>query len=107
MGRKDAEIWYECVDFSDKNVLIIEWTHAGSHNLQGVDIPIFLHSTPQETLEHRRARQRDSGVDSPFTTMVLEIEQEILNSQAQHAKIIVSKSGKILTYQDYINQLVK
>lgn len=101
MGREESELWYEAVDFSNKNVIIIEWTHSNNDNLQGVDIPILLNSTPQETLEHRRARNRDGAVDSPFTTMVLEIEQGLLVSQASKAKLIVAKNGDILSYDEF------
>jgi alpha-galactosidase len=107
MGREEAELWYDPVDFSDKNIIIIEWTHGNNHNLQGVDIPILLSSTPQETLEHRRSRNRDGGTDSPFTTMVLAIEQEMLISQAQKAKLILSKSGEILAYSDFIKLMIQ
>ena len=102
MGREETELWYESVDFRDNHILVIEWTHGNNHNLQGVDIPILLNSTPQETLEHRRSRNRDGATDSPFTTMVLAIEQEMLVSQAPNAKLILSKSGKILTYGDFV-----
>lgn len=102
MGREDTELWYELIDFSDKNILIIEWTHGNNHNLQGIDIPILLSSTPQETLEHRKARNRDKGVDSSFTTTVLSLEQELLMSQAVNAKLIVSKDGDIISYKDYV-----
>lgn len=101
MGREETELWYEPVDFSNKNVMIIEWTHGNNDNLQGVDLPVLLNSTPQETLEHRRARNRDGATDSPFTTMVLGIEQDLLISQAAKAKLIVSKNGEILSYCDY------
>jgi len=66
-----------------------------------VDIPVYLHSTPQETLEHRRLRARDGAPDSPFTAMVLEIEQQLLQSQAHKARIIVSKRGELLTWEQY------
>ena len=101
MGRNPLDLWYEIVDFSHTNVLLIEWTHGNSNFLAGVDIPILLNSTPQETLEHRRSRNRDGGVDSPFVTMVLEIEQAQLHSQAAKAALIVSKSGELLTYDQY------
>ncbi len=101
MGREVTELWYEAVDFSNTNILIIEWTHGNNHNIQGVDMPILLNSTPKETLEHRKLRGRDGGTDSPFTTMVLGIEQELLISQAPRAKLIVSKSGELLTYREY------
>jgi len=101
MGRTDTELWYDEVDFSEKTVLVIEWTHGNNPNIVGVDIPILLNSTPEETREHRRLRGRDGKTDSPFTTMVLEIEQKLLDSQADRAKIIVSKSGEIIRYAEY------
>jgi hypothetical protein len=107
MGREETELWYDAVDFSSKNVIIIEWTHGNNHNLQGVDIPILLNSTPKETLEHRRSRNRDGATDSPFTTMVLELEQEILISQASKAKLILSKSNEILAYSDFIKLMMQ
>jgi hypothetical protein len=102
MGREEHELWYEAVDFSRTNVLVIEWTHGNSDYLQGVDVPVLLNSTPQETLEHRRSRNRDGATDSPFTTMVLEIEQGMLVSQAIKAKIILSKKGELLAYSDFV-----
>jgi hypothetical protein len=107
MGREETELWYDNVDFNDKNVIIIEWTHGNNHNLQGVDIPILLNSTPRETLEHRRSRNRDGATDSPFTTMVLQIEQEMLISQAQRAKLILSKSNDILPYKDFVRLMIQ
>jgi alpha-galactosidase len=107
MGREETELWYDSVDFSDKNIMIIEWTHGNNHNLQGVDIPILLNSTPQGTLEHRRSRNRDSATDRPFTTMVLGIEQEMLISQAPKAKLILSKSGEILAYRDFVKLMIQ
>jgi alpha-galactosidase len=106
MGREETELWYDSVDFSDKNVMIIEWTHGNNHNLQGVDIPILLNSTPRETLEHRRSRNRDGATDSHFTTMVLEIEQDMLISQAPKAKLILSKNGEIMTYRDFVRLMI-
>jgi hypothetical protein len=107
MGREETELWYDNVDFSNKNVMIIEWTHGNNHNLQGVDIPILLNSTPRETLEHRASRNRDGATDSPFTKMVLEIEQDMLISQAINAKLILSKSSEILAYSDFIRLMLQ
>lgn len=101
MGRKVEELWYDDIDFSSTNILIIEWTHGNNKNLVGVDLPILLNSTPEETLEHRRLRNRDGGLDSPFTTMVLSIEQLKLHEQAKNAKMIVSKDGEIIPYSLY------
>lgn len=105
MGRSDTELWYSKVDFSRINILIVEWTHGNSDNYQGVDIPILLNSTPEETLAHRRARNRDGSTDSPFTTMVLEQEQEMLECQAHKAQIILSKNGELLSYEQYCRQM--
>lgn len=107
MGREEAELWYDPVDLNAIHVVIIEWTHGNNHSIQGVDIPILLNSTPQETLEYRRSRNRDGGVDSPFTTMVLAIEQELLLSQASKAKLIVSKSGDIIPYRDIVMAMLQ
>lgn len=101
LGRTDNALWYDCIDFSEKEVLILEWTHGNSDAFQGVDIPIFLNSTPQETLAHRRARNRDGKSDSAFTTLVLQIEQGLLAGQAHKAKIILAKSGEVLPYPKY------
>ena len=105
MGRTPDALWYDEVDFSDVHVLLVEWTHGNSTHLIGADLPILLNSTPEETRAHRRSRARDGKVDSPFTTMVLEIEQGILHRRAEHAKIIVSKSGELLTFEEYSKRM--
>lgn len=106
MGRSETSIWYEKVDFSRTNVLIIEWTHGNSFHMQGVDIPILLYSTPEETLAHRIARGRDKGADRPFTGRVLRLEAELLDSQASKVKLIVSKDGQLMNYDQLIELIV-
>lgn len=101
MGREKTALWYDKVDMRDKQVLIIEWTHGNSDFIEGVDIPILLNSTPAETLAHRRARNRDGAPDAAFITMVLDLEQKKLEAQAHKAKIILSKSGELLSYEEY------
>ncbi|MBD5520435.1 MAG: ATP-binding protein [Lachnospiraceae bacterium] len=101
MGREETELWYEKVDFRDTNILLIEWTHGNSDYYKGVDFPILLNSTPRETLAYRKSRNRDGQTDSAFTTLVLEIEQEMLHRQAKKAKLILSKSGQLLSYDEY------
>lgn len=105
MGRSVGELWYEPVDFSDTKVLVLEWTHGNNANLRGIDIPVFLASTPAETLAHRIARNRDGKPDSPFITMVLELEQQLLISQAPTAHILVSKAGDIITCNEYLERV--
>ena len=101
MGRTDDALWYSETDFSRTPVLIIEWTHGGSGRFGKVDIPILLASTPAETREHRRARARDTGTDSAFTTMVLEIEQKLIEDRAPQAALIISKAGSLITLDEY------
>lgn len=101
MGRTEDARWYDPVDLSGTQILVIEWTHGNSGFLRGIDIPVLLNSTPEETRAHRRARNRDGKVDSAFTTMVLEIEQQELDRCAHRAKLIISKSGEVLSYGQY------
>ena len=101
MGRSSTQIWYDEVNFKNVGVLLIEWTHGNSNYFKGVDIPILIHSTPKETLKYRLLRNRDCGIDSPFTTMVLDIEQETLINQAHKAKIIIVPNGDRLSYEEY------
>lgn len=105
MGRTPSELWYSAVDLSEVSVLVVEWTHGTSAHLHGVDIPILLHSTPAQTLAHRRSRARDGAPDSPFTTIVLGIEQELLERYAPSARIIVARNGDHLSLAQYRAQL--
>jgi glycosidase len=107
MGRAEHDVWYETMEMSGTRVIILEWTHGNNDNLTGVDIPVLLNSTPEETLAHRRSRARDGAVDSPFTTTVLELEQALLHSQAGKARIIVSKAGELIDYDTYLKQMGK
>ena len=101
MGRDDTALWYEEKDFSGISVIVLEWTHGNSGYFQGVDIPILLASTPAETREYRLSRGRDSNADTAFITMVIELEQLKLEARASAAKLIVSKSCELLTYEEY------
>ena len=105
MGREPGQVWYDSVDVADVRVLVIEWTHGNNANVEGVDIPILLNSTPEETLAHRRARARDRAVDSPFTSTVLQLEQAMLHAQAHRAEIIVTKAGELIDYDTYLRSM--
>lgn len=97
MGRDETALWFDSVRFDAKGVLVLEWTHGNSRYLRGVDIPIYLHSTPEETLAHRRLRARDGAVDSPFTQIVLMLEQSQLAKRIDTARIIVNRAGELTT----------
>jgi glycosidase len=105
MGRKRDELYYELIDFSERDVLIIEWTHGNNEHLMGVDVPILLNSTPEETLAHRKKRNRDGKIDSAFTSTVLELEQALLISQSKNAQFILTKSGTLIDYESLIASL--
>lgn len=107
MGRSADDTRFETVDFSDVGVLIIEWTHGNNPRLEGVDFPVFLFSTPAETLTHRLARGRDKNADTPLIALVLEIEQENLLNQANRAALIISKSGEVLSLPELQHRLAE
>lgn len=95
MGREEGEISYEETDFHDIQILLIEWTHGGSEFLEGVDIPVYIDSTPEGTLHNRVKRNRDANTTSDLIRVVLEIEQQKLLKQAKTAKIVVGRDGGI------------
>lgn len=95
MGRKAHEVWYEEEEVSGNQVLILEWTHANSPLLTGIDLSIVLKSTPKETLENRKKRNRDAAVTSPFVARVLRIEQEKVDAGMDGADFIQDMDGNI------------
>jgi sucrose phosphorylase len=105
MGRTPDQLWRDRVDVTATQVIVLEWTHGNSAFLQGVDVPILLYSTPSETLEHRRSRARDTGVDSAFTAMVLELEQGQLLDAARRAALVVANHGELLNPADFVAEL--
>ena len=95
MGREDGEISSEETDFAGIPVMLVEWTHGGSEYLKGVDIPVFLESSPEETKERRIRRNRDENAASPFICRVVELEQEKLDIQKGHARLVVGKDKEV------------
>lgn len=95
MGRKDGDISSEETDFAGIPVMLVEWTHGGSEYLKGVDIPVFLESSPEETKERRIRRNRDENAASPFICRVVELEQEKLDIQKGHARLVVGKDKEV------------
>lgn len=63
----------------------------------GVDVSVVLISTPEETLENRKKRNRDTAIDSPFVARVLRIEQKKINDGLDRADIIQDMHGRIYT----------
>lgn len=95
MGREESEVSYEETDFHDIQMLLIEWTHGGSEFLTRVDLPIYVDSTPEETMQKRVNRNRDENAASKLMQIVLDIEQKKLLNQAKNAKIVIGRNGGI------------
>ena len=64
--------------------MLLEWTHGGSDDLHGVDLSVFLESSPEETKERRIRRNRVENAASPFICRVVELEQEKLEVQRKN-----------------------
>ena len=95
MGREDDEIWYKQTDLTGVQVLLLEWTHGGSEYLNGVDVSVYLDSTPEETKARRIRRGRDENAASAFIQLVLSLEAKKLEQQAKQADLIVGKDGRV------------
>ena len=95
MGREDGEIEFIETDFSGISIMLIEWTHGGSTYLEGVDIPVFIESSLEETRERRIKRNRDENAASDFINLVVGIEQEKLDIQEKNAKFVLRKDGVV------------
>ena len=95
MGREADEIWYEQTDLTGVQVLLLEWTHGGSEYLEGVDISVYLDSSPEETQARRIRRGRDENAASAFIQLVVSIEGKKLQEQAKQADVSVGKDGHI------------
>jgi len=105
MGQTPEDLRFESVDVSQVVVLIVEWTHGNNPLLRGVDFPIYLFSTPAETLAHRRSRGRDQNTDSPLISRTLEVEQDKLLSQVDRAALIISKDGEVLSLDEFRSRM--
>ena len=75
--------------------MLLEWTHGGSSYLEGVDISVYLDSSPEETQARRIRRGRDENAASAFIQFVVSIEEKKLQEQAKQADVIVGKDGHI------------
>lgn len=95
MGREVHEVWYEKTEVQDKQILILEWTHGNSGFLTGIDVSVVLMSTPEETLENRKKRNRDAGIGTPFVARVLRLEQQKIEENLHRADIVQDMQGRI------------
>jgi len=96
------KVWYQEVNFSDIDILMIEWVHGNSPHLENIDYRIFLNSTPQETWAHRRDRKRDDYVDDDYATNILGIEDAQTRENLANVDLILTKQGEIIDYRQYL-----
>lgn len=89
LGRTEDSLGYARLNAKDYGICLLEWTHGGSGWIDRVDIPIYLDSTPESTRLARRLRGRDAGTDSPFTAMVLKIEQDSIQKRVPFAALVL------------------
>ena len=66
MGRDEAALWYDKVDFSQVKVLIVEWTHGKSHRERIVTIPMgiweLLMALRQQQVLHSGVPDREQPI---------------------------------------------
>jgi alpha-galactosidase len=79
------------LDVSPIQVIVLEGTW--SNLVPNVDARIFLDTNFEETRAHREKRARDPM--SPFTEMVLNIEQGKLNEIRERANFVINLDGEI------------
>lgn len=101
MGRDTTAFWYENRDFSKTSVLILEWTLGLSRYLTGIDVPVFIETTPEETYTSRISRGRDSNARTDLIQAVIEIEQKLLIRDVPRASVIATRAGAVLTPDEW------
>ncbi len=101
MGRDTTAFWYENRDFSRTSVLILEWTLGLSRYLTGIDVPVYIETTPEETYASRIARGRDANARTDLIQAVIEIEQGLLTRDVPRASIISTRAGDVLTLDEW------
>ena len=106
-GEKAFDVWYEGVDFTNTDILFIEWVLGNSKHITGIDSSVLLDSIPEETIEHRRSRARDSFIDDPYVMTVLHYEGKRVEESVNEDTIIINNQGEIINYSDYQELLKK
>lgn len=103
LGTEPEDRVEEPIDFSEIDLLILEWTHANSPFVKGSDLSIFLQSTPEATLARRLARGRNANAGDPFIAMVLELEQAKLDKQAENVMFTADETGSVVCHEEKLN----
>jgi len=83
----------EHVDLTDINVLIVEGTYVSL--LRNVEFKVFITRNREDTLEHRKKRNRGNEALDPFIENILKIEHMIIGGHRFLADIIISKDYQV------------
>jgi len=97
--QNDA-ILEEGLDLADVKVVIVEGTYTSL--LRNVDKRIFINRTREDTLAHRKKRERGKEVGDPFVEGILEIEHKIIAGHKHLADIIITKEYEVI----FMNTLI-
>ncbi len=87
----------ETVNLEGVRVVIVEGTYTSL--LKHVDTRIFIERTREDTLEHRRKRNRGSEAGDPFVEQVLAIEHMIIAGHRQLADFLITKDYEVLAVE--------
>lgn len=79
-------------DFARLAALVVEGTYV--LRLDDVDVRVFLTATHRDTLERRRARNRD--IDAPIIDEILAIEHALIAPQVESAHVVIDRDFAIV-----------
>ena len=91
---KQNTITEERISLDDVKVVIVEGTYTSL--LGQVDVRIFINRTYEDSLEHRKKRNRGEEVGDPFVEGVLAREHEIIAAHKHLADILITKDYEVV-----------
>lgn len=93
----DDSIGKEKINLKGIQVVIAEGTYTSL--LKNVDTKIFITRNRQETLAHRKKRNRGNEVNDPFIEQILDTEHKIIAGHVQLADFIINSNYDIITIE--------
>jgi uridine kinase len=91
---KQNTITEERISLDDVKVVIVEGTYTSL--LGQVDVRVFINRTYEDSLEHRKKRNRGEEVGDPFVEGVLAREHEIIAAHKHLADILITKDYEVV-----------
>jgi uridine kinase len=87
----------ETIDLEGVRAVIVEGTYTSL--LKHVDTRIFIERTRQDTLEHRRKRNRGTEAGDPFVEQILALEHMIIAGHRQLADFVITKNYEVMAVE--------